>query len=90
MMVSSGGTLGVQHGLCESYQISFQLDNGILTTSDPVFPEGSCDGFYADVDNTERSELLRRTFLTAQTMITLADNALVVSTVQNESLRFER
>jgi len=90
ILVSSNAILGVQHALCGSYQITYQLDNGVLTTFDPVSPEFGCDAFFADPDNAERSDLLRRTFLNSQTMITLSDNSLVVSTVQNELLLFER
>jgi hypothetical protein len=88
--VSSNGTFGVQHGLCESYQISYRLNNDVLTTSDPVFPEIVCAGFHADTDNAERSELLRRTFLNTQTIIAVSINLLTVTTVQNETLIFER
>lgn len=46
------------HGLCDGYPNSCQLDNDVLSTSNPVFPELLCDGSFADEDHTERSELL--------------------------------
>lgn len=88
---SSGDTLGVQNDVCDSYTVSYDLDNGILTTTDPVFPDKSCDGMYADEDNTERSELLGRALLDTQTMIEVSDDdVLTVTTGQNETLTFKR
>ena len=85
------GTLGVQHDLCASYEAAYSLDNAILATTDPVFPDVSCDGFYDDVDGAERSELLRRAFLDSQTMVAVsADDVLTVTTGRNETLMFER
>jgi len=82
------GTLGVQHDLCGSYETSYELDNEILTTTDPVFPESSCDGLY---ENTERSELVKRVFLDSQTMVEVSeDHVLTVTTGQNETVMFDR
>jgi len=88
--VPSIDTLGVSHGLCESYQITYRLDNDVLTTSNPVFPSNNCAAFYADVDNTERSELMARAFLNTQTLVVLSNDVLTVTTVQNETLEFSR
>ena len=87
---SSIETISVQHGLCENYQISYRLDNDVLTTLDPVFPDAGCAALYDDADNDERSELLARTFLNSQTLIAVSANLLTVTTITNEKLSFER
>ena len=87
---SSDGILEVQHDLCDSYTTSYRLDNGILTTTDPEFPDVSCDGMYGDDNNAERSELLRRALLSTQTMVVVSDDMLIATTGQNEVLTFER
>jgi len=43
-----------------------------------------------DVNSAERSELMRLTFLSSQTLITLSIDVLTVTSVQNETLRFVR
>lgn len=90
LFVLSDDSLTVSSGLCENYLTSYQLDNDVLSTSNAVFPEGACTGFYGDADNTERSELLRRTFLNSQTLISVSNNTLTITTLQNEDLQFQR
>lgn len=91
LLISSNDTIEVQYDACDSYQISYQLDNDVLTTSNPVDPEGgSCAAIYDDDDNSERSELMRLAFLNTQTLIAISMNSFTVTTVQNEILIFDR
>ena len=93
--VRPDATLGVQHDLCASYEVSYLVDDGILTTADAVFPDVACDGEYADPDASERSALLERALLNTQTMVAVAGDdsgtdTLTVTTGNNEVLAFER
>jgi len=90
LFVSSIESLTVSSGLCDSYQSSYQLDNDVLSTRDPIFPDVTCAGFYADEDNTERTELISITFLNSQTLINITNDGLVVTTTNNETLNFMR
>ena len=87
---SSGATMAVLYDYCGFYQISYVLEHDVLTTSNPVSPEAICFALYGDVNSAERSELMRLTFLSSQTLITLSINVLTVTSVQNETLRFVR
>lgn len=86
----SAESMQVQAGYCEYYEITYVIVNNVLKTSDPTSPEVSCAGMFGDVDNAERTALLWRTFLNSETLINLSDNSLIVTTIQNEQLDFER
>lgn len=90
LFVLSDESFIVASALCESYEISFRLDNDVLSTSNPIFPEEGCDASYIDEDNAERSELLTFTFLNTQTLIVLSSDVLSVTTMENETLNFRR
>ena len=89
---SPDGLLAVQHDVCKDYEISYRLDNAVLTTMDLVEDLGDeCDAEYADPDSNERSNLLGLALLNTQTMVAVSDDdVLSVTTGTNEVLVFER
>jgi len=88
--VSSANAISVRHALCGSYEINYQLNNNIVITTDPIYPEQACTGFYDDTDNDERSEILERAFLNTQTQISLNNGVLAATKIRNETLNFVR
>ena len=93
--VRSDATLEVQHDLCGSYEVTYLVDDGILTTTDAVFPDVACAGEYADPDASGRGALLERALLNTQTMVAVSEDGsgadtLTVTTGNNEVLAFGR
>ena len=89
----SSDTLRVTYSACDSVDATYRLDNGVLTTTDSMPPPGNvgCAGQYDDVDDPERSGLMRRALLDTQTMVAMSDDdVLTVTTGNNEVLVFDR
>ena len=85
--------LDVTADYCESFQVPYTVNDGVLTTTESITPEGlpMCDAIDSDDDSLERSALMYRALLNTQTMVAVSDDdVLTVRTGTNEVLVFER
>ena len=85
--------LDVTADYCESFQVPYTVNDGVLTTTESITPEGlpMCDAIDGDDDSLERSALMYRALLNTQTMVAVSDDdVLTVTTGTNEVLLFDR